>query len=275
LTTQQYSEFSRYHLSGYWFSKNPSKAWAEKFFLLYIPYFFALNGAKQAFGWLDVGNLAHITQNLALLIPLFLVPLLIRDETPLGRKWYQTYWFKMNLWIFIFTFIATYFFTEYFFDVLGMVYSFPHVSFYLDSALLGSGALKVPVGMYLNAPAFFVVYHTIAVILMRRIRTIGLPGGIAVTVLVVCAVAYAMAFLETKLIATDANSTAFYYKDLSVMLKYGSIFYALYFVVSFPMVYRLEENTNDNWPLSKVCCEALAAGMMVFFLLDIASHFVL
>ena len=23
---------------GYWFSKNPSKAWGEKFFLLYTPY---------------------------------------------------------------------------------------------------------------------------------------------------------------------------------------------------------------------------------------------
>ena len=64
------------------------------------------------------------------------------------------------------------------FDVLGMRYRFDHVTLYLDSALVGpdeSTALaqfkKVPPGMYLNAVAFFVVYHTMAIICMRRVRT--------------------------------------------------------------------------------------------------------
>ena len=100
--------------SAYWFSKNASKAWAEKFFLAYLPFFFAVNAAKQAFGWMNVDTFWHITQNLVLLLPLYIIPFLIRDESHLGRKWYQSYWFKANCWIFVFVFAATYFFTEYF-----------------------------------------------------------------------------------------------------------------------------------------------------------------
>ena len=113
-----YSMFERDPQGGYWFSRNPSKAWAEKFFLCYLPFFFALNGGKQAFGWMDAGNLWHVGQNVLMLAPLYVIPLLIRDERSLGRRWYQTYWFKFNLWIYLFAFIATYFFTEYFFVYL-------------------------------------------------------------------------------------------------------------------------------------------------------------
>jgi len=38
--------------------------------------------------------------------------------------------------------------------------------------------------------------------------------------------------------------------------------------VSFPMVYWLDERADDNWPLSRVAIESLAAGMLVFILLD-------
>ncbi len=261
-------------VNGYWFSRNPSRAWAEKFYLAYIPFFFALNGAKQAFGWLDVGTFWHVVQNLVLLLPLFLMPLLIRRETFLERRWYETYWFKALLWMLVFNFVATYFLSEYFFDVLGMVYHFPRVNLYLDSALLGTGQLQVPLGMYFNAPAFFIVYHTLAMLLIRRLTTFPVATALRplLFVIVVIVVAYAMAWLETRLIATDANSTAFYYRDLEKMLTYGSWFYACYFFASFPMFYRLEEGIDEKWPLSRVVFEALAAGMMAFILVDIATH---
>jgi hypothetical protein len=260
-----------------WFSANPSKAWAEKFFLCYLPFFFALNAGKQIFGWLNAGNFWHIAQNVLMLAPLYLIPLFFRNETYLGRKWYQTYWFKMNLWIYIFAFIATYFFTEYFFDVLGMVYYFPQVTWYFDSSLLGSGEQRIPIGMYFNGAAFFVVYHTLAVIVLRRINTSSLNLsrinlGIYTQVIAVVAVAYFFAWAETRLVATDKNSPFFFYRDLPWMLQYGSIFYACYFVVSIPVVYQLDEGEFDNWPVSKVCISALAASMMVFILLDITSQ---
>jgi len=44
-------------------------------------------------------------------------------------------------------------------------------------------------------------------------------------------------------------------------------------VVSFPMFYRLDEAAGENWPLSKVVIDALAASMLAFYLLDFASRF--
>jgi cycloeucalenol cycloisomerase len=58
------------------------------------------------------------------------------------------------------------------------------------------------------------------------------------------------------------------------MLRWGSLVYACYFVVSFPMVYRLDEHEGESWPLPRVCFESLAAGMLVLFLLDMAARFV-
>lgn len=258
---------------GYWFSRNPDKAWGEKFFLAYIPYFFGLNGAKQAMGWMNVNTFWHVVQNLALLLPLLLIPALLRPGKT-GRAWWDNYAVKMVLWMFVYNFIATYFLTEYFFDVLGMVYYFPLVTLSLDSALLGSGQQVVPVGMYLNAPAFFVVYHTLAVLMMRRVLT--LPLGVLrplLTVVVVVSVAYLMAFLETRMVATPANAPYFTYKDLPAMLKYGSMFYACYFIPSFPLVFGLEEQPGERWSIRKIVLEALAAGMLAFILVDFATHF--
>jgi len=257
---------------GYWFSKNPSKAWGEKFFLCYFPFFFGLNAAKQVFHLLDVGTFWHVAQNVAMLVPLYLCPALFRDETPLGRRWYQTYWFKMNLWIYVFAFAGTYFFTEYFFDVLGMVYSFPRVTLYFDAALLGSGQQRVPLGMYFNAAAFFVVYHTVAIVLMRRVRTSRYGFGTLGAVVTTAAAAYFFAWAETFLIARDANSANFYYRDLPFMLKYGSLFYGSFFIVSFPMLYRLDEKPDECWSVGRTLTESLAASMIVFFLLDLQTH---
>lgn len=257
---------------GYWFSKNPDKAWGEKFFLAYIPYFFALNGAKQAFGWMNVGTFWHLVQNLALLLPLIIIPALLRPAKT-GRAWWDNYAVKMVLWMFCFNWVATYFLTEYFFDVLGMIYYFPQVNWFLDSALLGSGEQHVPLGMYFNAVAFFVVYHTIAVIMIRRV--LSLPLGVIrplVTVLTIVLVAYVMAYLETRLVATDANAPYFEYKDLAFMLKWGSLFYACYFLASFPLVYSLEEQPGERWSVRRIILEALAAGVIAFTLVDFATH---
>ena len=76
---------------GYWFSRNPSKAWGEKFFLAYVPFFFIYNAIVTQLGWLNVGDFWHITQNILMYAPCLLVPLLIHSEVSLGRKWHETY----------------------------------------------------------------------------------------------------------------------------------------------------------------------------------------
>jgi cycloeucalenol cycloisomerase len=209
---------------------------------------------------------------LAIAAPAVLVPALFHDESALGRRWYQTYWLKLNVWIAIFATIGSYFGTEYFFDVLGMVYNYPQLDWRLDSALLGSGEQTVPLIMYASAYYYFLTYHTCAVLVMRRVRTSRLGASPALWPVVVLAAAYGFAYLETFFMTGGSIAEQFSYKDLPRMLRWGSLVYACYFVVSFPMVYRLDEEEHESWPLARVCFEALAAGMLVLFLLDLVTH---
>lgn len=268
-----------------WFSANPDKAWAERFFLLYIPVWFAFNMAVHAMGWLDTGNFWNITQNLLMWLPYcVLLAWWLRRES--GIPWHQSYWFKFNLFIAVWTFWGTYFHTEYFFEVLGMRYRFPEVTLYFDSALVGpdeatalANNQKVPPSMYLNATAFFVVYHASAVVVMRRIRA--LTAGFAPLarrlswVGIVALVSIFWAWMETffyfKMAANDMANV--WYQDLDRMLAWGSWFYALYFIVAFPMIYRLDEEAEGpRWPLSRVVIEASAVGIFTMFLIDLATH---
>src|SRR3990172_4096308 len=85
--------------AGYWFSRNPSKAWGEKFFLIYSPIWIAavafIQHSSMYKSWRNVGLLLW---SLSMALPLVAYPALFRDESYLGRKWYETYWLKMNLW---------------------------------------------------------------------------------------------------------------------------------------------------------------------------------
>jgi cycloeucalenol cycloisomerase len=260
---------------GHWFSRNPSKAWGEKFFLAYSVWWMLGMGFLMKAG--VNGRWGDAPLNLAMLVilaPALAVPALVRDESSLGRPWWRSYWFKMNLWIGIYSCIGSYFGSEYFFDVLGMVYNYPQLHWRFDSVLLGSGMQTVPLIMYAPAHFYFLTYHTIAVIVLRRTRTSRLLGRMWLWPFVVLAAAYFFAWAETFFMTGGAIAEQFTYRDLPRMLRWGSLFYACYFVVSFPMVYRLDEGATDNWPLRRVCVEALAAGTLLLLLLDNATRLV-
>ena len=255
-----------------WFSENPSKAWSEKFFLAYSPVWMIAIGLVMGLGvTARVGEWGFMGIALAVALPLVVVPALIRDEASLGRRWYQTYWLKANLYIAIFNFAANYFGSEYFFDVLGMVYDYPMIELTLDATLVGSGEQHVPVIMYLLTQAYFVTYHTTAVIVLRRIRTSRLPIGPILWPVLLLAVAYFWAWMETKAMANPWIESQFYYKDMDRMLAYGSLFYSLYFVASFPIFYHLDEKRNVSWSLKITAAAACTAGLIMMFLLDFAA----
>ena len=264
----------------HWFSTNPDKAWGEKFFLTFVPVFFAYNAVVQAMGWLDVGNFWHVAQNVGMWIPYcVLLPAWLRRHS--GIRWYESYWFKFNVFMFVWVFYATYFHSEYFFEVLGMRYRFDQVTLYFDSALVGpdeATALaefkKVPPGMYLNAVAFFVVYHTLAIVCMRRVRTMttdwSLPARRFAWAVIVGVTSLFFAWAETRLYITSAASGNVWYEDLDRMLKYGSTLYALYFVVSFPVLYRMDEEISEpRWTLPRCLIEASAVGAISLLLIDL------
>ena len=267
-----------------WFSLNPDKAWGEKFFLTFVPVFFIYNAVIQQMAWLDVGTGWHVLQNFLMWFPYcVLLPAWLRRHA--GVPWHESYWFKYNVYMTVWIFYATYFHTEYFFEVLGLRYRFPEVGVYFDSALVGPDEAtaagefkKVPPGMYLNSIAFFIVYHTMAVVCMRRVRamTLGWSGGAQriAWAAIVLATALFFAWAETKLYITENAAANVWYVDLPRMLRWGSIFYAMYFVVSFPNVYRMDEVADaPRWTIPRTVIEASFVAIVSMTLLDLWARF--
>ena len=255
-----------------WFSKNPSKAWGEKFFLIYSPIWMAMMGLTMVTGWVKIwGDVGFMFQACVVALPFFLYPLFFRHEdTPIT----DTYWFKANVYMFTFSIFGNYFGSEYFFDVLGMVYNYPTIHWNFDSALLGTGTQKVPVIMYLLSHAYFMTYHSSAVVVLRRFKTSGAPLMIVLFPLVVFAVGYFWAWAETKAMANPMIEEQFYYKDKARMLAYGSIMYACYFIASFPIFYYLDEKKKSRWNLWVVIAAGLSASMLTMYLLDFWTKYI-
>jgi cycloeucalenol cycloisomerase len=127
--------------------------------------------------------------------------------------------------------------------------------------------------------AFFLVYHTAAVVCMRRVRhfTLGLGTGArrAAWVVIVAATALFFAWAETWLYITEDAAANVWYVDVPAMLRFGSIFYAMYFIVSFPNVYRLDEDPDaPPWSLSRTVIEACFVSIASLLLLDLWANFV-
>lgn len=58
-------------------------------------------------------------------------------------------------------------------------------------------------------------------------------------------------------------------QDRARMYSMGSLFYAIYFFVSFPVFYVMDEFPRHKWTLVRAASDALAAGMLVTILLDL------
>lgn len=271
---------SRFNPLYGWFSENPDKAWGEKFFLSFVPFFLIYNTIIISMNWLGVGNFWHIVQNLGMWFPYcVLLPAFLRRNS--GVVWYKSYWFKFNVFIGVYIFFMTYFGTEWFFQLLGFHYNFPKVTINYYSYVCGVGPglaaaqhKMIPIGMYINSIAFFIVYHTLAVIGMRRVKNFFVGTGKVIEsiawVIIVIGAARFFGWAEPFFYNTHANSTGFtWYDNIDAMLKNGAWVYALFFIVSFPVVFRLDETlTQPRWPVSRAFIEACFASMIVLYLLD-------
>lgn len=260
-----------------WFSPNKDKAWVEKFFLIYSPIWMASMGIMMLTGWdKSFGDVALLVHAATVALPLIIIPALLHKnqnkKNNSNTVWHQSYWFKANLYMFIFGFFGNYFGSEYFFDVLGMVYHYPNASTVLDSALLGSGEQTVPLIMYFYTHAYFMTYHSSGMIVLRKIMTSKMPAKTLLFLPVVFAIGYLWAWAETKAMANPLMATSFYYENMPAMLAYGSIIYATYFIASFPIYYFIDE--KQKWDNLKVIAAAFSASMLTFYMLDLAAHWV-
>jgi len=240
-----------------WFAANPAKAWAERLYLLYAPLWMTAIGVVQHTdtyrGWRDVG---HLLFSLALFLPLWVLPLLFPSDADRGRPLAARYIFKINVWIWIFAFIQSYFGTHYFYKVLGMRYGFP-ITWNLN---------RVPFMLYLLAFVYFTTYQVLINVIMRRWLSAWDRPNPVLTMLLLFALSFAMAFGETFSMAQDFMKDYFQYADRAAMLRYGSIFYGGLFAIMFPFVFRIDE--RDETPMRVVVVEALAANMLMLLWYD-------
>ncbi|XP_077211949.1 cyclopropyl isomerase [Tasmannia lanceolata] len=247
--------------SSLWLAPNPSKKWGELFFLFYTPFWLTLClGIVVPYKLYEsFTELEYLLLGLVSAVPSFLIPFLLVGKADSSTCWRDRYWVKASLWNIIFSYVGNYFWTHYFFTVLGASYTFP--SWKMNN---------VPHTTFFLAHVCFLFYHVASNMTLRRLRhsIAHLSGPIRwVTESAwILALAYFIAYLETLAIA---NFPYYQFVDRASMYTVGSLFYAIYFIVSFPMFLRIDEKPGDPWDLPRVAVDALGAAMLVTIILDL------
>ncbi|XAR50317.1 Cycloeucalenol cycloisomerase [Bertholletia excelsa] len=247
--------------SSRWFAANPSKRWGELFFLIYTPFWLTLClGIVVPYKlYENFTELEYLLLGLISAGPSLLLPMIIVGKADSSLCWKDRYWVKANLWILIFSYVGNYFWTHYFFTVLGASYTFP--SWRMNN---------VPHTTFLLAHVCFLFYHVMSNITLRRLQhfTADFPEKIqwVIKTAWILSFSYFIAWLETVSIS---NFPYYDFVDRASMYKVGSLFYAIYFIVSFPMFLRIDEKPGDQWDLPRVAIDALGAAMLVTIILDL------
>ena len=117
---------SRARLSP-WLAPNPAKRWAELFFLAYSPTWivWCLCILVPFKIYESLGKWGYMSLGLAAALPCALLPLALQPASERAKPLAQRYWVKANAWIAVFSFVGNYFWTHYFYRVLGASYTFP------------------------------------------------------------------------------------------------------------------------------------------------------
>lgn len=211
----------------------------------------------RLFEWFD--KIHYIVVCAGLASPLLLQPVLAPSVTfDDDKNVWSRYATKANIWIGIFSFIGNWWYTHYFYSVLGARYTFP--SWDVNG---------VPIAMFFATHFYFCFYHALSNMVLRKIETTfkaGTPRTLFL-VTIVCLMSYVTAYMETL---TISSFECYNFSDREFMYSLGSAFYAIYFIVSFPMFYRVDNDKNADHDHTAFDCaiESLATGMMVLLLLD-------
>ncbi|KAK6138390.1 hypothetical protein DH2020_027864 [Rehmannia glutinosa] len=133
---------------------------------------------------------------------------------------------------------------------------------------------KVPHTTFLLTHVCFLFYHVSSNMTLRRIQhsIAHLPENTQwlFKAAWILALSYFIAYLETLAIS---NFPYYEFVDRASMYTVGSLFYAIYFFVSFPMFLRIDEKPGDRWDLPRVAIDALGAAMLVTIILDFMAYF--
>jgi cycloeucalenol cycloisomerase len=241
------------------FSENPGKRAAERWYLIYTPIWGALAGLVMVAGlglhWSQQswGDLAFLLFGVALWLGVLLGGYWFRAPEDAGRPWWRLYHTKFQIWMFLFAFLGNYF-TEYFYEVLHMQYGF-ETRWNLN---------QVPFFLYPLTVAYFSTYGTL-INVFRRVTESSLPPATPAWLrraafLPAC---FAVAGLETLLNANPWMKSLFCFDDMPFMLWFGTLLYGLWFAVTSPLWFGIDEEPRRDTPLRQVWLTALAGFMLV------------
>ncbi|KAL6563767.1 Bifunctional protein GlmU [Orobanche gracilis] len=266
--------------SNIWLAQDPSKRWGEIFFLLYTPFWLTLClGIVVPYKlyeqvWINFTEWEYRVLGLVSALPAFIIPVILVGKcfTQLVDNLPRIAQYVGRI---VTGYVGNYFWTHYFYTVLGASYTFP--SWKMNN---------VPHTTFLLTHVWFLFYHVTSNMTLRRIEhsVTHFPENTQYLLKAawILALSYSIAYLETLAISTFP-----YYEfvDRASMYKVGSLFYAIYFFVSFPMflrvfardrividelrIIRIDENPGDRWDLSRVAVDALGAAMLVTIILDL------
>ena len=254
--------------------KRAYEAWVLRYSVVWMGVF-AVVIALQLYEHLDAMGYFVLCGGLAL--PLALQPLVAPFEGDGGKKDKKkaaaarlgaSHAARAQCWVAVFGFIGNYWYTHYFYCVLRARYTMP--AWRLND---------VPIAMFLATHFYFTSYHVLANLPLRYVRTAFAPGHArtALQAALVLAMSYATAFMETL---TISNFPYYDFEDRHLAYTVGSAFYGLYFVVSFPMYFAIDEPGGGGLAglgaigggggagVGEAAVSALAAGMLVLLLLD-------
>lgn len=172
------------------FSANESKAWSEKFNILYSVFWIGFLAWVVTTGHYEEATpLGWLMYGVVVVLPLFIVPILVPGSADKHLEIVDRHWFKANVWIFIFGFVGNYFWTHYFYNLLGAAYT-------MDTYRINN----VPYVMFLLTQAYFMFYHTLTNIILRVFYNLWPKRSLArfiVLSILITSIAFVTSFLET------------------------------------------------------------------------------
>lgn len=71
-----------------------------------------------------LSQLGYLLVGLAAALPCFLLPLWLQPAEEAWKPLLQRHWVKANIWVAVFSFVGNYFWTHYFYTLLGAQYTF-------------------------------------------------------------------------------------------------------------------------------------------------------
>lgn len=174
-----------------------SKAWAEKFFLVwsFLPLavflgVFIGSGLYTSFDDRD----SYLVVSVLVTLPCVILPLFFPGEVDRNLPIRERFVFKAIVWNLIFSFIGNYIYTHYFYTLLGAEYTFDTYRFN-----------DVPWPCYIITLTYYCFYHTLSTIALRFVTNATKQYAPLVRniiyIVVVLLLSYLTAFLETLSIA--------------------------------------------------------------------------